>query len=98
MGLLAILAQYFLCSDSFRERACLWLRICAEDPGIWLRLWALGLYVRETIANAGMRDSFGIVQLSGKSGERPGEKWKHCKASMGELEARWRESGCFSFS
>jgi len=60
----------------------MWLRICAEDPGIWLRLWAFGLYVRESIANAGMRDRFGIVQLSGKPGEKPGEKRKHCKASV----------------
>jgi len=26
----------------------------------------IGLYVRESIAGAGMRDSFGIEQLSGK--------------------------------
>jgi len=83
MVLLAILTRYFLCSDSFRERACL-----------WLRLWAFGLYVRESIANAGMRDSFGIVQLSGK----PGEKRKHCKISRTELEARRWESVCFPFS
>jgi len=70
MVLLAILSRYFLCSDSFRERACLWLRIWVEDPGIWLRLWAFGLYVWESIANAGMRDSFGIVQPSGKPGEK----------------------------
>ena len=37
--------------------------------GIWLRLWAFGSYVRESIANAGMRNSFGIVQLSRKPGE-----------------------------
>jgi len=35
-----------------------------------------------------MRDSFGIVQLSGKPGEKPGEKRKHSKASMKELEAQ----------
>ena len=34
MVLLAILSRYFLCSDRFRESACLWLRICAEDSGI----------------------------------------------------------------
>jgi len=56
-----------------------------------------GLYVRESIANAGMRDSFGIVQLSGKPGEKPGEKRKHCKASVRELKARRRESVCFPF-
>ena len=38
--------------------------------GYTVRLWALGLYVRESIANAGMRHSFGIVQLSGKPGEK----------------------------
>jgi len=74
--------RYFLCSDSLRERACLWLWICAEDSGIWLRHWAFGLYVWESIANAGMRDNFGIVQLSGKAGEKAGEKQKHCKASL----------------
>ena len=37
--------------------------------GYMVRLWVFGLCVREGIANAGMRDSFGIVQLSGKSGE-----------------------------
>jgi len=48
---------------------------------VWL--WAFGLYVRGSIANAGMRDSFGIIQLSGK----PGEKRKHCKTSVRGLEA-----------
>jgi len=38
MVLLAILSRYLLCLDSFRKRACLWLRICAEDPGIWPRI------------------------------------------------------------
>ena len=52
---------------------------------VWL--WAFGLYVRETIANAGMRDSFGIVKLSGKPGERPGETRKHCNTSVRGLEA-----------
>jgi len=52
----------------------------------------IGLYVRESIASAGMRDSFGIVQLSGK----PGEKRKYCKISRKELEAlRW--DSLFSF-
>jgi len=51
---------------------------------VWLR--AFGLYVRESIANAGMRDSFGIMQLSGKPGEKPGEKRKHCKTSVRGLE------------
>jgi len=44
--------------------------------GYTVRLWAFGLYIRESIANAGIRDSFGIVQLSGKPGEKPGEKRK----------------------
>jgi len=42
--------------------------------GYMVRLWAFGLYVREGIANAGMRDSFRIVQLSGNSREKPGER------------------------
>jgi len=75
----------------------LWLWICAEDLGIWLRLWAFDLYVRESIANAGMRDSFGIVRLSGKPGKKPREKRKHCKASVKELEARGWEKCLFSF-
>ena len=45
--------------------------------GVWL-------CVPESIANAGMHDSFGNVQLSGI----PGQKRKHCKASAKELEAR----------
>jgi len=48
---------------------------------VWL--WPFGLYVRESIANAGRRDSLGIVQLSGK----PGEKRKYCKISRRDLEA-----------
>jgi len=46
--------------------------------GYTVRLRGFDLYVRESIANAGMRDSFGIAQLSGKPGEKPGEKPKHC--------------------
>jgi len=30
-------------------------------------------------------------------GERPGEKWKHCKASVRELEARRKWESFFSF-
>ena len=71
----------------------MWLRIWASDSGIWLQLWAFGLYVRESIANAGMRGSFGIVQLSGKPGEEP----KHCKARVRGLEARRWEKCLFSF-
>jgi len=51
------------------------------------------LDIRESIANAGMHDSFGIVQLSGK----PGEKRKYRKVSRKELEAPRRESVCFPF-
>ena len=49
---------------------------------VWL--WTFGLCIRESIANAGTHDSFSIVQLSGK----PGEKRKYCKISRKELEAR----------
>ena len=35
--------------------------------GYMVRLWAFGFYVRESIANTGMRDSFVIEQLSGKA-------------------------------
>jgi len=52
--------------------------------GYMVQHWAFGLYVRGSIANAGVRDSFWIVQLSGK----PGEKRKYCKISWKELEAR----------
>jgi len=62
------------------------------DFGYMVRLWAFGLYVRESIANAGMRDSFGIVQLSGK----PGENRKHCKASVRGQEARRQWDSLFS--
>jgi len=62
--------------------------------GYKVRLWAFGLYIRETIANAGMCDSFGVVQLSGK----PGEKRKYCKISRKEPKARRWESVCFPFS
>jgi len=43
------------------------------------------LSVQESIVNAEIHDGFGIVQLSG---EKLGEKQKHCKASVKELEAR----------
>ena len=36
MVLLAIPARYILCSDRFRERACLGLWICADNSGIGL--------------------------------------------------------------
>ena len=62
--------------------------------GYTVQFWAFGLYVRESIANAGMRDSFGIAQLSGKLRE----KREYCKINRKELEARRWESDCFPFS
>ena len=60
--------------------------------GFWYAVRVFGLYVRESIANAGMRNSFGSA-TSGKA-----EKRKYCKVSWKELEAwRW-ESVCFPFS
>jgi len=56
---------------------------------------ASGVFV-ESISHAEMRDSFGIVQLSGKPGEKPGEKRKHGKASVSELEARRQWESLFS--
>jgi len=57
---------------------------------LWLRVYGSAsavLFGRENIVNAGMRDSFGIVQLSGKLGE----KRKHHKASVKELEPGGRK-------
>jgi len=54
----------------------LWLWVYGSASGVRLGVW-------ESIANVGMRDSFGIVQLAGKSGE----KRKYCKVSRKELEA-----------
>jgi len=62
----------------------LWLRAYVSASGVCLDVW-------ESIANAGMRDSFGIVRPSGK----PGEKRRNCKLSRKALEARRRESVCF---
>jgi len=62
--------------------------------GYMVQHWAFGLYVRESIANAGVRDSFWTARLPGK----PGEKRKYCKISWKELEARRWESDCFPFS
>jgi len=62
--------------------------------GYTVRLWAFGLHVRKTIAKTGMRDSFGIVRLSGKSGG----KLKYCRISRKELEARRWESVYFPSS
>jgi len=54
----------------------------ALASGIRFGFGHLCSYVRESIANAGMRDSLGIVQLSGKLGE----KRKHCKVGWKWLE------------
>jgi len=61
-----------------------WLRACVSASGLCLD-------VRESFENAGMRDSFRIVQLSGK----PGEDRGHCRVIRKELEARRRESVSF---
>jgi len=59
--------------------------------GYTIRLRAFCLDVWESIANAGIRDSFGIEQLSGKLGE----KRKHCKVSVKTLEVGGCRSGVF---
>jgi len=80
--------------------------VFVSGDSLWLRVWfgfghlvwlqasglASGVFV-ESIVNAGLSNSFGIVQLSGK----PGEKRKYCKVSRKELEARRRESICFPY-
>jgi len=62
----------------------LWLRVCGSASGVCLD-------VRESIANAGMCNSFEIVQLSRK----PGRQQKHCKVRVKELETRRQQSVCF---
>jgi len=47
----------------------------------------------ESIVNAGMRDSLGVVQLPGKMGK----KRKHCKVSVKELEPGGRSGVFVSF-
>ena len=59
-----------------RLRAWGCLQRLALTSGIQFGFGRFSLDVRESIANAEMRDSFGIVQLSGK----PGEKWKRAQA------------------
>jgi len=59
--------------------------------GYTVRPQAVCLDVRESIVNAAMRDSFGIVQLLGK----PREKRKHCEVRRKELKAWRRKSVCF---
>ena len=57
-----------------------------------IRLWACGLYVRESIENAEMRDSFRIVRLSGKPREK--RKYdtvgKNCKPGGGKVFASFQ--------
>jgi len=45
------------------------VRKCAKDPGI---CFGFGRVFVGSISNAGMSDSFGIVQLSGEPGENRG--------------------------
>ena len=68
------------------------------DFGYMVRLWAFGLYVRESIANAGMHDSFGIVQLSGN----PGKSRDQSRSTVRPAREVWRPGGsgifCFPLS
>ena len=64
------------------HRFCLRRLALARVHGSALGVW-FESYVRESIANAGMRESFGIVQLSGKPGggsggtvRSAGKSWK----------------------
>jgi len=61
--------------------------------GYAVRLRAACLNVRKSIAKAGMRDGFGILQLS----EKLGEKQKHCEVSAKRLGAQREERVCFPF-
>jgi len=75
----------FVFGYALRIRAWVWLRVYGSASGVCLD-------VGKSIANSGIRDGFGIVQPSGKSGE----KRKHCKVSVKELEAGGSsESVCF---
>jgi len=65
----------------------LWLQECGSASRVCLD-------IRAIIAKAGMRYSFGIVQLSGKLGE----KWKYYKVSRKEPEAWGWEGVCFFVS
>jgi len=58
--------------------------------GYTARPGGLCLAVQESMENAGMRDSFGIAQLSAKGGG----KRKYCNVNQKELEAR-RGKVCF---
>ena len=62
------------------------------STGEYLRLIRADKDARESTANAGMCNSFWILQLLGKSVEKP----QYCRVSMKRLEA-WRkqQSVCF---
>ena len=73
----------FVFGDTLRIQAWVWL--AGFLFWLWADVLASGIFV-ESNANAGMRDSFGIGQLSAK----PGEKQKYYEVSQKELEAqRW---------
>ena len=84
----------FAFGDVLRIQAWVCLRRLALALGIGFGFGRLFCTSGGGIANVGMRDSFGIAQLSGK----PGEKRKYWKMSRKELEARRWESACFLFS
>jgi len=77
-------------AKEYRQRVRGFVFGCALDPGMGLSPETRYGFERVcgSILNAGMCDSFGTVQLSGK----PGEKRKHCKVSWKRLEARRWES------
>ena len=102
MMLFTIILRYFLCSITAGSAlVCLFGYVLKIQA--WVCLWrltlsvymvqirAFGLCVRESFADAGVHNSFEIVELSRK----PGEKRKYCKMSQKELEARRWESVCF---
>ena len=76
-----------------RIQAWVCLRRLALASAIQFGFGCFSLCVQERIANAGMCDSLGIVQLSG----RPGEKRNYYKVSRRELEARRQWDSLFSF-
>ena len=76
-----------------RFRASVCLRRLVLASGICFSFRRVSALSVEGIVNAGMSDSFGIVQLVGK----PGEKGKYCKVSRKELEARRQENVYFPF-
>ena len=96
MVLLAILSRYFLCSDSFRKRACLWLRICAEDPGIRFGFRRLVCtFFGKALRMLGCEIDFGSCSFR-ESQEKSREKSGSTVAGVGELGSRGWEGTCFS--